>query len=241
MQELFQIVEDAGRCSYLPGEQARFDLRGIAAMSSSEYGYLLARGYRRFGWQVFRPVCVSCAECRSLRVPLGDYEPRASERRILRANAGIRARLAPLFVSPEHVQLYNRYQRFMHGHRGWEPRSATTQSWSQQFLSGASEVGRQWLFFDGEKLVGVALMDEVEGAISLVYCFYDPDWRAKSPGTFCILTQLLYGKQKRLDYAYLGYWVRDCQSLAYKQRFRPHEILTRYPEAGESPDWRLVA
>jgi len=100
MQELFHVVEDAGRCSYLPGEQARFDLRGIATMSPAEYGYLLARGYRRFGWQVFRPVCASCSECRSLRVPLRDYEPRASERRILRANAGIRARLAPLFVSP---------------------------------------------------------------------------------------------------------------------------------------------
>jgi leucyl-tRNA---protein transferase len=240
MQELFHIVEDAGGCSYLPAERARFDLRGIASMTPAEYGYLLARGYRRFGWQVFRPICEACSECRSLRIPLRQFEPRSSERRILRANGGIRARLAPLFVSPEHVELYNRYQSFMQGHRGWQPRSATPQSWSEQFLSGAKEIGRQWLFFDGEKLVGVALMDEAPSAISLVYCFYDPDWRSKSPGTFAILTQLLYAKNAGLDYAYLGYWVRDCQSLAYKQRFRPHEILSRYPDAGEAPEWRAA-
>lgn len=238
MRELFRIVRDAGDCSYLPGEQAKFDLRIVTSMTPSEYGYLLERGYRRFGWQIFRPVCWECSECRSLRIPLANYQFRASERRILRANSRIRAELRPLFVTTEHVALYNRYQRFMSRHRGWEPRSATIDSFTEQFLSGASTVGKQWLYLDGNKLLGVAFMDEAPRAISLVYCFYDPDWRAQSPGTFSILRQILYGRDAGLDYAYLGYWVRDCQSLAYKQRFCPHEILARYPEPGEEPDWR---
>lgn len=238
MQELFRIVEDAGHCPYLPGEYAQFDLRGVAAMSPAEYGKLLAQGYRRFGWQVFRPVCLACSECRSLRIPLRDFEPGASERRVLRANAHIRAELQPLFLTDAHVELYNRYQRFMHGHRGWERRSATMRSLSEQFLSGARGVGRQWLYFDGAKLAGVAFMDEAPDAISLVYCFYDPEWRPKSPGTFSILNQFLYAKERGFDYAYLGYWVKDCQSLAYKQRFRPHQILAGYPDPGQQPEWR---
>ncbi len=240
MEELFHIVEEAGRCPYLPGEQSRFDLRGISSMTAAEYGDLLAQGYRRFGWQVFRPVCEACSECRSLRIPVRQFEPGAGARRVLRANRDIRAELTRLFISDEHVDLYNRYQHFMHGHRQWDRRWATERSLRDQVLSGARDVGKQWLYFDRSQLVGVAFMDEAPGAISLVYCFYDPEWRKKSPGTYSILRQLLYARERGLDYAYLGYWVKDCQSLAYKQRFRPHEILAGYPAPGEPAQWLKV-
>ena len=80
-------------------------------------------------------------------------------------------------------------------------------------------------------------MDVARGAISLVYFFYDPDWRADSPGTFSILNQLLYAKSAGIDYAYLGYWIDECQSMRYKGRFYPREVLAKYPAADESPVW----
>ena len=81
-------------------------------------------------------------------------------------------------------------------------------------------------------------MDEVPGAISLVYCFYHPDWRARSPGTFSILNQLLYAQERKLQYAYLGYWIEACKSMSYKSRFRPHEILAAYPADDAEPVWQ---
>ena len=238
MRELFRLIESPRTCSYLPSETASLEFRAIAVMQPEEYGDLLARGYRRFGWQVFRPVCSSCTQCRSLRVVLPQFALNASDRRVLHNNEHIRVELHPLFATREHVELYNRYQAFMHEHRGWDPRAATISSYRDSFLSGPAELGRQWLFFEADQLIGVALMDRVPDAISLVYFFHEPTWRARSPGRFSILKQLLYAKEQGLQYAYLGYWIERCGSMNYKNRFRPHEILAEYVPDEGTPVWK---
>lgn len=237
MNEIFRLVETPRPCSYLAREIASFEVRAVAALTAAEYSELLASGYRRFGWQIFRPACPACAACRSLRVLVSEFKPGLSERRILRKNATIRAELHPLFASREIVDLYNCYQRFMCAHRGWSLQQCDREAYVDAFLTGAVSHGRQWLYFDGSQLIGVALMDEVPDAISLVYCFYHPDWRPRSPGTFSILNQILYAQATNRKYAYLGYWIHDCQSMKYKIRFRPHEILREYPPDGEQPIW----
>ena len=237
MVQTFQFVEKPRTCSYLPEERASLELRCVVDMTPAEYGALLARGYRRFGWQMFRPACPECEKCRSVRIPVREFTPNASERRILRKNEGVRAELYPLFVSSEHLDLYNRYHRFMNEHRGWPLRQVTAKSYGEEFLSGAGHVGRQWLYFENDRLIGVALMDEAPGAISLVYCFYDPAWRARSPGTFSILNQLRYAKACGMEYAYLGYWIESAASMSYKGRFHPREILREYPAEGVAAVW----
>src|SRR5580700_6669049 len=111
MEELLRFIEKPRRCSYLPHETASLEVRGVASMSPAEYADLLARGYRRFGWQVFRPGCRDCDKCRSVRIPVQEFIPNGSERRVLRKNEGIRAELHPLFVTREHIALYNAYHR----------------------------------------------------------------------------------------------------------------------------------
>ncbi len=172
MQELLRLIEKPRVCSYLPKETASLEIRAIVDMSPAEYGDLLARGYRRFGWQVFRPACPECSACRSLRVPLQQFAPSSSQRRILRGNEHVRAELHPLFATVEHVELFNLYQLFMHRERQWPLQQATLESYYQDFLSGATKLGKQWLYFDKGRLIGVALMDETPGAISLIYCYY---------------------------------------------------------------------
>src|SRR6478609_1393338 len=104
MQELIRVVEKPRQCSYLPRQTASLELRAIVNMSPAEYAGLLARGYRRFGWQVFRPACPNCAACRSVRIALAQFEPNSHERRVLRQNSDVRAQLAGLFVTKEHVE-----------------------------------------------------------------------------------------------------------------------------------------
>jgi arginyl-tRNA--protein-N-Asp/Glu arginylyltransferase len=237
MQDLVRFVEEPRRCAYLPEEIASLEVRAITDMSGEEYGDLLARGYRRFGWQIFRPSCPVCRGCRSLRVRAREFTLTASHQRVLRMNGRIRAELRPLFVTREHLELYNQYRRYMHERRGWPLEQATPETYCRDFLSGAAHVGRQWLYFEERRLLGVALMDEVPGAVSLVYCFYSPEWRKGSPGTFSILNQLLYAKARNMDYAYLGYWIENCQSMSYKNRFRPYEVLAAYPADHERPVW----
>ena len=237
MRELIRITEDPRECPYLPEESATLEIRLVAEASPQEYGELMARGYRRFGMQIFRPVCETCTECRSLRVPVPEFTATGGHRRVMRQNQHIRAELHTAFATAEHVELFNSYHQFMHEHRGWPLQQVTPESYYRDFVAGAAGVGRQWLYFDQEKLVGVALMDEVPGAISLVYFYYDPAWRNCSPGTFSILNQLLYAQARGLEYAYFGYWVEGCQSLSYKARYRPHEVMRGLPEEDGAVDW----
>jgi arginyl-tRNA--protein-N-Asp/Glu arginylyltransferase len=238
MQELFRVIEDPRICSYLPGERASLEIRLVTDMTPLEYRALMERGYRRFGIQVFRPACRSCSECRSMRVLVQEFQPSRSQKRVLHQNRGIRAELHPAFATAEQVELFNNYHRFMHEHRGWPLQRVNLQTYYRDFVAGAADSGKQWLYFDDTTLVGVALMDKVPGAISLVYCYYHPEWRDHSLGTWSILNQFLWAKAAGLQYAYLGYWVQGCQSLSYKSRYVPHEILQGLPGERELPAWK---
>ena len=235
---MLRIVERPRPCSYLPNEQASLEITFDPRVTPELYGELLRRGYRRFGWQLFRPACLECHACVSMRVLVDDFQLRAGDRRVLRQNQEIRCELAPVSLTREHVDLYNRYQSFMHVERGWALQSHSASSYSEAFVLGPEKIGWEWRYFEGNRLVGVSLMDVAPGAISLVYFFYDPAWRPSSPGRFSILNQLQFAKQRRIPHAYLGYWVEMCPSLNYKSRFRPYEILEKYVTVADEPTWR---
>jgi arginine-tRNA-protein transferase len=237
MQELLRVVEEPRQCPYLPLRKASLEYRLVLDLDAKTYADLLARGYRRFGHQLFRPACSACDECVSLRVLAPLFQPSRSQRRVWRQNRHIRVERRRPFVSDQHVRLLNRYHEFMARHRGWPYEAATKESYADSFVLGGGNFSWQWLYYDHGHLVGVALMDEVENAISLVYHFHDPRWRPLSPGTFSVLTQLAYATQQGLNYAYPGYWVAGNSSMGYKTKFQPHERLVRYPADGEQPVW----
>lgn len=234
---MLRIVERPRPCSYLPQERASLEITFDPHVTPASYGELLRRGYRRFGWQLFRPACRQCQACVSMRVVVNDFQLSAGHRRVMRQNQDIECHLAPAIVTRQHVELYNRYQAFMHGERGWALQSHTMSSYFEAFVCGPDNIGWEWRYFDGGRLVGVSLMDIAPGAISLVYFFYDPAWRKHSPGHFSILNQLLHARQQNIPHAYLGYWVEGCPSLNYKNRFRPYETLEGYVSVAQEPTW----
>jgi arginine-tRNA-protein transferase len=237
MRELVQLVEEPRVCSYLPEQSASLEYRIVQKMTAQEYERLLERGYRRFGQQLFRPRCLNCSRCVSIRFRAQEFAPSANLRRVLRRNRHIQIRHERVSLSSRHLELYRRYHQFMAEHRGWSKDSISGADYYDSFLAGGDEYASQWLYFAGEELVGVALMDETPNAISLVYFFYDPAWRAFSPGTFSILVQLDYARQRGKAHAYPGYWIAENRSMAYKERFRPFEVLTGCPSDAESPRW----
>jgi len=239
MRELIRLIEDPRACSYLPEQTASLEYRVVQDMTAPEYEDLLERGYRRFARQLFRPRCPSCSRCVSIRFRTLEFAPNANLRRVLRRNRHIEIRHEGVSMSPRHLQLYRRYHEFMAEHRGWSEDTISGADYYDSFVAGGAEYASQWLYFAGEELVGVSLMDETPNAISLVYFFYDPAWRALSPGTFSILVQLDYARQRGKAYAYPGYWIVENPSMAYKDRFRPFEILTGRPADAESAQWAL--
>ncbi len=52
-----------------------------------------------------------------------------------------------------------------------------------------------------------------------------------------VLAQIELARTLGISHHYLGYWVEDCQSMAYKSQYRPHELLARHPADDEEPEW----
>ena len=78
----------------------------------------------------------------------------------------------------------------------------------------------------GDRLVGACLTDWLSDGLSAVYSFYDVGTDARSLGTYTILWLVARARALGLPYVYLGYWVPQSRKMAYKERFRPSEILT---------------
>lgn len=237
MREILRVVESPRPCSYLESRTASLEYRIIPEIDAGTYADLLARGYRRFGIQYFRPACSSCHLCRSLRVRVPDFRLTRRYRRVLKANETVSVEIDRPSVTDEHLALYQRYHAFMEEHRGWPTQVASRESYAQTFVIGGGTFARELRYHRDGELIGVALMDDVGSATSLVYFYYAPEWRDASPGVFSILEQITYSAKRGYPYVYLGYWIPENRSMSYKQQYRPHEILTRYPSDTEAPVW----
>lgn len=69
------------------------------------------------------------------------------------------------------------------------------------------------------KLVAVAITDYVANGLSALYTFFDPDMAQYSLGTYAILQQINIAQTQGLSWLYLGYWIKDCRKMQYKQNF----------------------
>jgi arginine-tRNA-protein transferase len=214
-----------------------FSHKVIPHLSPEAYQNLLSRGWRRFGWQFFRPACRACTKCRSLRILVDRFRPTRSQRRALRRNDYIRIVVRAPTVSAEHLALYVAYHADMHERRGWASQDISAEQYIESFVQGGGGCAREFLYLEGDTLIGVGLVDVLPQALSSVYFFHDPRYRARGMGVFSLLKELEFAKSKGIPHQYLGYWNAECQSMSYKSQFCPHEILERYPPENESPVW----
>jgi arginine-tRNA-protein transferase len=53
-----------------------------------------------------------------------------------------------------------------------------------------------------------------------------------------MLQQIEYAQAHHLDWIYMGYYVKECQSLAYKGSYKPYLTLEGNPKEYEIPTWR---
>ena len=238
--EYARLRTDPHPCNYLPAQTAVMDYRIVREITPTAYHELLRRGWRRFGRSIFRPTCPNCTQCISLRLDLARFEPTRSQRRALAANENIRVVVQRPSLSRDHLQLFDRYHQFMAGHRGWKEKETSPAHYYQGFVDGEWPFAREFLYFEGDHLLGVALVDVLPQAVSSIYFFYDPEWRPRSPGVYSIMKTAEVARQAGARHQYLGYWVGGCPSLSYKSNYHPHERLLAYPAEHEEPVWQEV-
>ncbi|HET7308048.1 MAG TPA: arginyltransferase [Gammaproteobacteria bacterium] len=219
-------------CHYLEGRRARIVvLDDEAPLGKRMFSYFSARGFRRSGSYLYRPACSSCRACQSLRIPVHDFRPNRSQRRTLKRNADLRVgALAPRF-DEEHYALFRRYIENRHRDGGMED---TSREAYMSFLDGGWTDTLFYEFRDGRRLLAVAVADRLADGLSAVYTFFDPEEADRGLGNYAILTEIDAARRDGLSWLYLGYWVGESEKMHYKNRFRPHEILT-------ADGWRLVS
>lgn len=213
-------------CPYLP-EQSQV-LQYVVAPDLTPAIYLRAmmQGWRRFGMNVFRPICPSCTACQSIRVDVARFRPDRSQRRVHQKNAGaVELSIGPPDPTPEILALYDSYHAHQAESLGW-PRheSGDLIGFRESFVDNPFPTQEYRYVLDG-KIVCVSYVDALPAGHSAIYCFHDPAHRDRSLGTWNVLSVIERAALAGIPYVYLGYYVAGCRSLEYKRRFRPNQIL----------------
>ena len=214
-------IANAGEddCLYLTDRRTKLEL-GVIVPDRRTFDTLMFRGYRRQGMFFYRPACPSCRDCLPIRIPLDAFEPSKSQRKLLK-------RYTPRFevtvgrprYEAHHFEIYARHSKQVsEANKPDDPRqyrSAFVQSLVNSYMIEYR--------LDGE-LACVSVLDEGEGTVSSVYTFWE-SWAAKaSPGTFSALWEIDWARQRGRAHYHLGFWIRDCSQMSYKNRFRPYEL-----------------
>ena len=155
-------------CSYLPGRPARNLVADPETLSADVYTRLAEHGFRRSGSFAYRPYCEDCSECRPLRVPVRGFRPRRSDVRSFKRNKDLTFEATKPGFTDERFALYRRYLRARHPRGGMDQAQATD---FEDFLTSHWCNTRFYEFRAGNRLLGVAVTDELENALSAIYTF----------------------------------------------------------------------
>jgi arginine-tRNA-protein transferase len=225
MQKL--VYDGLQRCPYLDGQIARMPLyRQLRKLTLSETDLRFESAERRVGTCLYRTACPTCSSCQGIRLPVGDFAPTRSQRRVLRRwGDRYRVEVGRATFSTEKLELFNRHKRGR-GLVGDDDLPMTPLgyvSWLVQTCFHTIEMR----YFYLDKLVGVGVVDLGRVSASSVYFYFDPDdaFARLSPGVFSVLKEVELCRRTGRDYLYLGLYVRDCRHLSYKSDYHPHEML----------------
>lgn len=209
-------------CSYLPGQAATTAfVDPDTSISGPLYSELSDYGFRRSGKHLYRPHCKSCQACISVRVPVADFTPTRSQKRCLKRNSDLTVISSHSIDTDEHYQLYERYITTRHFDGDMYPPSREQY---QDFLSSEWGVTRYIEFRLEERLIAVAVSDELDHGLSAIYTFFDPEQNERSLGVLAILEQIKQAEARNLPYLYLGYWIKNCDKMRYKDQYRPLQM-----------------
>ncbi len=208
-------------CSYLDNRKAVSAFANPHRdMDMGTYNDLIQHGFRRSGGYIYRPHCPNCQECVSVRIPVKQHRPSRSEQRVTRRNSDIAVTSVRGKFREEHFDLYRRYINDRHNEGSMANPSRS--DYHRFLICDWAET----LFFEfrlDRHLIAVAVSDIMSTGLSAVYTFFDPDYNSRSLGHLAILNQIEQTLSRDLEYLYLGYWIKDCSKMNYKNRYRPLE------------------
>ena len=241
------FVTSPAPCPYLPGRTERKVFTELKGPHAEQLNDALGRiGFRRSQTVAYRPSCLDCRACVSVRVVTGEFRPSSTQKRILNRNADLVASECRPWATAEQFELLQRYLAARHPGGGMAAMDEVDYADMVEHTNVSSYVieyrepsedGKQG------RLVAACLTDRQGDGLSMIYSFYDPEHEARSGlGNFVILDHIRRAAEAGLPYVYLGYWVEGSPRMQYKIRYRPLERLgpDGWHRLGDAEQARLI-
>jgi len=215
-------------CPYLEGREERKVFTTLQGTGAVEVNNALSgKGFRRSQSVIYRPACVGCSACMSIRIPVERFRPSRTQRRILRRNADLVRRPCEAWATESQFELFRRYLDSRHADGGMADMDAFDYASMVDETPVNSSV-IEYAVTDAEtgqrRLMGACLSDILGDGLSMVYSFFEPGEKARSLGAYMILDHIALAAEMRLKYVYLGYWVNGSPKMNYKTLYRPFEL-----------------
>ncbi|MBQ60552.1 MAG: arginyltransferase [Gammaproteobacteria bacterium] len=209
-------------CSYLDDRQAiTLFVDPLAKVTTDMYSNLSAVGFRRSGDHIYRPYCQACAACIPVRIPVEGFQLKRRHRRIIKRNSNIAVTQVAPSLNEEYFDLYRSYIDARHADGDMYP--AEMKQFESFLVMGRPEA----IFFEfrtNGDLLAVTVADKLNDGLSAIYTFFDPEKKKQSLGVFAVLHLIAETQRLSLGYVYLGYWIKQCQKMAYKMDYKPVEL-----------------
>ncbi|MBA4050614.1 MAG: arginyltransferase [Erythrobacter sp.] len=242
------FVTSPAPCPYLPGKSERKVFTELKGPHADQLNEALGRiGFRRSQTVAYRPSCLDCQACVSVRVVAGRFKPSATQKRDIKRNSDLIVTECRPWATDEQFELLARYLGQRHPDGGMSAMDELDYADMIEHTPVTSVVTEYREPLPNGKpgrLVGACLTDRQGDGLSMIYSFYAPDHAERAGlGNFIILDHIRRAAAEALPYVYLGYWVEGSPRMQYKVRYRPLERLTRegWQLMEEGEQHRLIA
>jgi arginyl-tRNA--protein-N-Asp/Glu arginylyltransferase len=207
-------------CSYLPEQKEQLLVfTDTGEPDEQQYELLIGAGFRRSGEQIYRPHCSACHACQAIRIPVSLFAPSKSQKRVLKRNQDLKM----IVSESDGIDYYPLYEQYINQrHHDGSMYPATMEQY-QSFIKSRWASPLFIEFYLMEKLVAVAVTDQLPHSLSALYTFFAPHLAERSIGTLAILQQISLAARLKKQFLYLGYQVDECKKMNYKVNFLPHE------------------
>ena len=242
------FVTSPAPCPYLPGRSERKVFTELKGPHADALNDALSRiGFRRSQTVAYRPSCVDCHACVSVRVVAAEFTASSTQKRNCKRNSDLVATMCRPWSTIEQFELLQSYLGVRHPGGGMATMDETDFADMVEHTPVDSYVIEyREPPIDGVpgRLVGACLTDRQGDGLSLIYSFYDPEHKTRTGlGNYIILDHIRRSVEAELPYVYLGYWVEGSVRMQYKVRYRPLERLGRdgWARFDETEQDRLIA
>ena len=221
-QKLLSLrITRSHECAYLENREEQRLAADISEVPEL-HDQLAESGFRRVENWVYRPVCNECNSCVPIRIDTQNFILSKNLHRVLTRNKQLKMSMNDKNADEEAFELFKTYLKSRHN----DGQMATMSHIDFNSMIHNSPIETFLLKYRDQNgiLRACLLMDTQRDGLSAVYSFFDPNLDRQSLGTFLILQAINLTKTSSKKWLYLGYLVRNSPKMAYKARFKPHQL-----------------